>query len=99
MPHLKHQLIDARDDYMAKAIIAIHNNNPDVVAVIGDGHIMGITRKLKEAKIKPEVVRLRQVRELAKRVPKKEEPVHKTLGKERVHRIRFGYVYAGEWPL
>jgi pheromone shutdown protein TraB len=99
MPELKHQLIDARDDHMAKAIIAIHNNNPDVVAVIGDGHILGITRKLKKAKIKHEVIRLRQVRELAKRIPVKEEPVHKTLGKERVHRIRFGYLYTGEWAL
>ena len=99
MPELKHQLIDARDEHMAKAIMAIYDGNPDVVAVVGDGHILGITRKLKAAKIKPEVIRLRQVRELAKRVPKKDEPVHKTLGKEHVHRIRFGYVYTGEWVL
>lgn len=99
MPSLKKALVDDRDKYMAAALIQLHRKFPDVVAVIGDGHVPGITKILKRSKIRPETIRLKEVRKLALRTPQKEESEHKVLGKEKVHRIRFSYTFKQPFTL
>jgi len=93
MPSLKKALVDDRDKYMARALIHLNKKFPDVVAVIGDGHVPGITKILRKSKIRPETIRLKEVRKLAERTPQKETPEHKMLGKEKLHRIRFSYTF------
>jgi len=66
-PAMKKVLIDDRNAYMAGAIRTIHRDHPDLVAVIGDGHVEGIRALISD--LGPEVVRLRELRGTAAAVP------------------------------
>jgi len=48
LPTVKRILIDERDRHMAKAILAISGKHGNVVAVVGDGHVEGMSRILGE---------------------------------------------------
>ena len=67
-PTVKKQLIDYRDKYMATAIKKISQNYDSIVAVIGDGHIMGVKKELEtrskpnEQELELEIIRLSKVR-------------------------------------
>lgn len=60
-PHVKRVLIDERDAHMARALREIHAARGSVVAVVGDGHVEGLTRQLADLPL--EVIRLRDLRE------------------------------------
>lgn len=62
-PSLKRVLIDERNQHMAEAIRQLASEGRDVVAVIGDGHISGISASL--ADLSPKVIRLKELRGLA----------------------------------
>ena len=96
-PLLKRLLIDSRDDHMANAILNFDKRTPDVLAVIGDGHIPGISRRLRKAKVRFETIRLKEVRELAKRIPPEPpfDPRLLVLRPKKVHRWRFGFYHPG----
>lgn len=59
-PTLKKMLIDDRNDIMASRIDAAASRYPNVLAVIGDGHVEGIVRLLDRDDLK--VYRLREIR-------------------------------------
>ena len=57
-PVIKSHLIDRRDTYMSKNIVKLFrkNNESKIVAIVGEGHIDGMARKL--SSINPKIVRL-----------------------------------------
>ncbi len=59
-PTLKRMLIDDRNDIMAARIDAAASRYPEVLAVIGDGHVEGIVHILDRDDLK--VYRLREIR-------------------------------------
>ncbi len=63
-PELSKNLIENRNRYMSTNILTIHQRDPDVIAVVGDGHIPGISRLVD--KLHPEVIRLKELRRAAK---------------------------------
>ena len=78
-PTVKKALIDNRDKYMANAIHKISQRYDNIVAVIGDGHILGVKKAL-ETKSEPatqelelEIIRLSKVRAM-KKPPKPVKP-------------------------
>ncbi|MGQ0797450.1 MAG: TraB/GumN family protein [Methanobacteriota archaeon] len=60
LPTVKRILIDERDDRMAVALRELHGSKGDVVAVVGDGHVDGLSRRLEGEPI--DVVRLKDLR-------------------------------------
>jgi pheromone shutdown protein TraB len=78
-PTVKRQLIDYRDKYMATAIKKINQNYDDIVAVIGDGHILGVKKELEtqyqteEKRLNIEIIRLSKVRAMKKKPIKQVE--------------------------
>jgi len=61
LPTVKRVLIDERDAQMAHAIRTLHESKGDVVAVVGDGHIEGLSGLLQGTPL--EVVRLRELQQ------------------------------------
>ncbi len=59
LPTVKRVLIDERDAYMADALRQLHAAKGEVVAVVGDGHVEGLSRLLNDVPL--EVVRLREL--------------------------------------
>ncbi len=59
LPTVKRVLIDERDARMAQALRNLHVSRGDVVAVVGDGHIEGLSGRLQGEPL--EVVRLREL--------------------------------------
>jgi len=57
-PVIKSHLIDRRDTYMSKNLIKLFRKNSDsrIVAIVGEGHVEGMARKL--SSINPRIVRL-----------------------------------------
>jgi len=60
LPSVKRILIDDRDDRMAAALRELHRTKGDVVAVVGDGHVEGLSRRLADEPL--EIVRLKDLR-------------------------------------
>ncbi|MBI5000593.1 MAG: TraB/GumN family protein [Euryarchaeota archaeon] len=58
-PSLMKVLVDDRNRIMADAMRGLVNEHGAVVAVVGDGHVPGITKHL--ADISPEVIRLKEL--------------------------------------
>jgi pheromone shutdown protein TraB len=59
-PSAKKILIDDRNVHMATAIRKLNEEYPDIVAVVGDGHIEGLTKLLEDKS--PEIIRLKDLR-------------------------------------
>jgi pheromone shutdown protein TraB len=59
-PSAKKILIDDRNIHMATAIRKLNEEYADIVAVVGDGHIEGLTKLLEDKS--PEVIRLKDLR-------------------------------------
>jgi len=60
-PTLKHTLIDNRDRHMANKIRSLATVYPNMVVVIGDGHVNGIRKQLREFDL--EIIHLSQLRD------------------------------------
>jgi pheromone shutdown protein TraB len=61
-PTIKRVLIDERDHYMAQQLAEINEQHERVVAVMGDGHIPGVSESLKSKDVEFEMIRLRELR-------------------------------------
>jgi pheromone shutdown protein TraB len=61
-PTLKRILIDERDDHMAEQLRRLCEQHKAIVAVLGDGHIQGISRRLQDRTVEHEVLRLSELR-------------------------------------
>ncbi len=59
-PSLKHVLIDERNKHMADAVRQLAKARRSIVAVVGDGHISGISALLTD--LSPKVIRLKDLR-------------------------------------
>lgn len=57
-PSLKTNLIDRRDTYMAKKLVELlrQNNDYNIVAIVGEGHIQGMAKKLSH--LNPKIITL-----------------------------------------
>lgn len=60
LPTAKRVLIDERDEHMSRALRELHADRGDIVAVVGDGHVEGLARRL--AGLPVQAVRLRELR-------------------------------------
>lgn len=61
-PTIKRVLIDERDHYMAQQLAEINEQHERVVAVMGDGHIPGVSEMLKSKDVEFEIIRLKELR-------------------------------------
>ncbi|HLE97019.1 MAG TPA: TraB/GumN family protein [Candidatus Thermoplasmatota archaeon] len=61
-PTLKRILLDDRNHHMARALARLHREGRSVVAVVGDGHVDGVTAALLADGVPTEAVRLREMR-------------------------------------
>lgn len=60
LPTAKRVLIDERDEHMARALVELNRTKGEVVAVVGDGHVAGLLRRIANEPV--QVVRLRDLR-------------------------------------
>lgn len=61
-PTIKRVLIDDRNSYMVQQLVDLNEKNERVVAVMGDGHVPGISELLKSKNVEFESIRLRELR-------------------------------------
>lgn len=61
-PTIKRVLIDERNYYMVQQLATASEQYEKVIAVIGDGHIPGISELLKKKEIEFEIIRLSELR-------------------------------------
>lgn len=61
-PTVKRVLIDERNTYMVQQLTAANEQYEKVIAVIGDGHIPGISERLTKKEIQFETIRLVELR-------------------------------------
>ena len=66
-PTIKKILIDERNMYMTNNIIKISENYQQIIAIVGDGHIPGMSEILKEKEIDHELVRLHELQSMPKK--------------------------------
>ncbi len=85
-PTIKEELIDKRDVYMAKAIRKISLENDSIVAVIGDGHISGVSKAISD--LEPEIIRLKEVRNMTLPTSTSKQ------SKNSTRQVTFSYVYS-----
>ncbi len=66
-PSLQRELIDRRDRHMARQLVLLlQHNRQRVAAVVGEGHLAGLARRL--ARVSPQIVPLRRLLELGRQV-------------------------------
>jgi len=65
-PTIKKTLIDERNEYMTKQLKTADEQYEHVIAVIGDGHIPGITKLLEDKELTFETIRLSELRKYEK---------------------------------
>ena len=63
-PSLQRELIDRRDRYMARRLVALLRDGQRVAAVVGEGHLAGLARRLD--RVSPQVVPLSRLLELGR---------------------------------
>jgi pheromone shutdown protein TraB len=61
-PTIKQVLIDDRNSYMVQQLVDLSKKNERVVAVMGDGHVPGVSELLKSKDVEFEMIRLRELR-------------------------------------
>lgn len=61
-PTIKHVLIDERNYYMVKQLTTANEQYGKIIAVVGDGHIPGLTKLLEEKEVEFETIRLSELR-------------------------------------
>jgi pheromone shutdown protein TraB len=84
-PSIKKVLVDERNEYMARAIREVHNSYADIVVVIGDGHVEGISRLIGD--LNPEIIRLRELRDEDFKIEVREG------GEETEGNVSYGYSF------
>lgn len=82
-PRLKHVLIDERNMHMASALRELSSKHSRIVAVVGDGHVDGISRLLSD--LHPEVLRLKELREI--------ETKMETAGAKGNSEVTYSFIY------
>ena len=61
-PTIKHVLIDERDKFMVQNLTTANEQYGKIIAVVGDGHIPGLSKLLDKKEIEYETIRLSELR-------------------------------------
>jgi pheromone shutdown protein TraB len=61
-PTIKRVLIDERNEYMAQKLVDASQRFKNILVLVGDGHVPGITKLLKDKDVVFETVRLNELR-------------------------------------
>jgi pheromone shutdown protein TraB len=61
-PTIKKVLIDQRNQYMVKNLMKLTEKHENIIAVVGDGHVPGLSDLLKNKELAFETIRLRELR-------------------------------------
>ena len=61
-PTIKRVLIDERNEYMTQQLKMATENHEKIIAVMGDGHIPGISKLLKDKELEFKTIRLSELR-------------------------------------
>jgi len=61
-PTIKHVLIDERDKFMVQHLTTANEQYRKIIAVVGDGHIPGLSKLLDKKEIEYETIRLSELR-------------------------------------
>lgn len=61
-PTIRRIVLDERDVHMAEALSQLSREHPTIVAIVGDGHVDGLSRILTERGLAFDSVRLRELR-------------------------------------
>lgn len=69
-PTIKRVLIDERNLYMVQQIVSAGEKYPNLIAIVGDGHIPGLTQLLNKKNVTFEIIRLSELR---KHAPEKKD--------------------------
>jgi len=60
-PVIKKLVLDDRNEHMAKKIMELKDKYGNIVACVGDGHVVGISRILKSNNVKFDTIRLKSL--------------------------------------
>jgi len=63
LPTVKKVLIDDRNNYMVQELVKASEQYTKIIAVVGDGHIPGLSKLLTEKKIDFKTIRLSQIKD------------------------------------
>jgi pheromone shutdown protein TraB len=66
-PTIKKVLIDERNNYMVQELVKASEQYTKIIAVVGDGHVPGLSKLLTEKKIDFKTIRLSQIKD--KKIP------------------------------
>lgn len=91
-PQLKKDIVDYRDRYMAAKIIELSKEHMHLLAVVGEGHVTGMSKYL--APYGLDVIHLKEVKEIARKIKNGElkiEPVEGTGGFNSSVNFHFEY--------
>jgi pheromone shutdown-related protein TraB len=61
-PTITRTLIDERNTYMANRLLQLHEQYTNIIACVGDGHVPGLSRLIKEKNIETHIIRLQELR-------------------------------------
>lgn len=64
LPTVKRIIVDERDQFMAERLKDLSKDHERIVAIVGDGHVRGIERYLREEGLEVKVIRLRELIDL-----------------------------------
>ena len=62
-PTIKRVLIDERDKFMVQHLTSANDQYGKIIAVVGDGHIPGLSKLLDKTEIEYETIRLSELRD------------------------------------
>jgi len=68
-PTIKRILIDERNTYMVNNLKKINESYQQIICIVGDGHIPGMSTLLTDSSIDHEVIRLRELQQMPKKEP------------------------------
>ena len=60
-PVMKRAVVDERNEYMARKLKELSGEHEKIVAIVGDGHVMGIEDLLRKEGLEVKVIRLREL--------------------------------------
>ena len=61
-PTIKRVLVDERNEYMVNQLIMAKEQYNNIIAVVGDGHVPGLSELLKKKEVEFETIRLKELR-------------------------------------
>jgi pheromone shutdown protein TraB len=60
-PTIKRTLIDDRNEFMTQRLVELHGKHQKIVVCVGDGHVPGISKLLKQKQVPFETIRLQDL--------------------------------------